>query len=128
MSRLTGADVAASEDLTGSAARGGDWELEFRTGAIDAQVLVSLPAQREWDHLLATFDVTLAIDANPGGGGNTGDLRWSITQANASAGADTITFSIGTGIQTINLAAALAPITGQVTIDGTTQRALSGRR
>ncbi|MCK5405687.1 MAG: DUF4347 domain-containing protein, partial [Desulfobulbaceae bacterium] len=28
LSALTGADVAASEDLTGSAAEGGDWELE----------------------------------------------------------------------------------------------------
>ena len=33
LARLTGADVAASEDLTGAAAKGGDWELEFRTGS-----------------------------------------------------------------------------------------------
>ena len=36
LARLTGADVAASEDLTGAAAKGGDWDLEFRTGAIEA--------------------------------------------------------------------------------------------
>jgi VCBS repeat-containing protein len=35
----TGADVAASTDLTGSALRGGDWVLEASTGAIEAQAL-----------------------------------------------------------------------------------------
>ncbi len=33
---LTGADVAASDDLTGDASSGGDWDLEYRIGAIDA--------------------------------------------------------------------------------------------
>ncbi|MCI0634834.1 MAG: DUF4347 domain-containing protein, partial [Actinobacteria bacterium] len=52
LSRLTGADVAASEDLTGAASRGGDWQLEFRTGAIEAQIAVSAEAQGTWDHVL----------------------------------------------------------------------------
>ena len=34
LAALTGADVAASDDLTGSAARGGDWLLEQHTGQI----------------------------------------------------------------------------------------------
>ncbi|MEH2379699.1 MAG: DUF4347 domain-containing protein [Nostoc sp.] len=34
LSELTGAVVAASDDLTGSTALGGDWELEVSTGAI----------------------------------------------------------------------------------------------
>jgi predicted cupin superfamily sugar epimerase len=33
LSQLTGADVAASDDLTGSAALGGDWDLEVKNGA-----------------------------------------------------------------------------------------------
>jgi hypothetical protein len=36
LARLTGADVAASTDETGSAALGGDWTLEAATGAITA--------------------------------------------------------------------------------------------
>ena len=52
LSRLTGADVAASEDKTGAAAKGGDWQLEFRSGAIEAPILVSMPAQVEWNHTL----------------------------------------------------------------------------
>jgi hypothetical protein len=35
LSRLTGADVAASTNLTGSAAKGGDWQLEYATGQIE---------------------------------------------------------------------------------------------
>ncbi|HAZ47375.1 MAG TPA: hypothetical protein DCZ55_23695 [Cyanobacteria bacterium UBA11371] len=35
---LTGADIAASDDLTGSAALGGDWELEAKTGNIEADI------------------------------------------------------------------------------------------
>ncbi|MBW4505006.1 MAG: DUF4347 domain-containing protein [Scytonematopsis contorta HA4267-MV1] len=35
LSQLTGADVAASDDFTGSAALGGDWVLEVATGSIE---------------------------------------------------------------------------------------------
>ncbi len=35
---LTTADVAASDDLTGDAAQGGDWELELQTGKIDSSL------------------------------------------------------------------------------------------
>jgi glucose/arabinose dehydrogenase len=35
-SELTGADIAASTDLTGSSALGGDWMLEYNTGAIES--------------------------------------------------------------------------------------------
>ncbi len=36
VAQLTGADVAASENLTGNSALGGDWVLEFQTGAIES--------------------------------------------------------------------------------------------
>src|SRR6185436_7436554 len=39
LSGLTGADVAASDDATGFAPRGGDWDLEVQTGAIEADVV-----------------------------------------------------------------------------------------
>lgn len=39
ISALTGLDVAASSDLTGNAASGGDWDLEYATGSIEAQAL-----------------------------------------------------------------------------------------
>ena len=41
LSELTGADVAASDDLTGAEDKGGDWVLETTVGDIDSQALVS---------------------------------------------------------------------------------------
>ena len=122
LSRLTGADVAASDDPTGAAALGGDWTLEYRAGAIETQIAPSAQAQQQWWWgTLATFTVTRADDTNSGGGGVSGDLRWAITQANGAGGADTINFNItGTGTHTIAPTSALPTITGQVTIDGTT--------
>ena len=38
---LTGADVAASNDLTGNAPQGADWDLEQTTGVIEATTLAS---------------------------------------------------------------------------------------
>lgn len=38
---LTGADVAASEDLTGAAGRGGDWDLEVSSGSIEAEAVAA---------------------------------------------------------------------------------------
>ncbi|AOS83388.1 hypothetical protein BIU88_04060 [Chlorobaculum limnaeum] len=35
LAELTGADVAASDDVTGSSVLGGDWELEIHTGVIE---------------------------------------------------------------------------------------------
>ncbi|MGF1498211.1 MAG: LamG-like jellyroll fold domain-containing protein, partial [Elainellaceae cyanobacterium] len=41
LSQLTGADVAASDDLTGNAALGGDWQLEVQKGEITVSPAVS---------------------------------------------------------------------------------------
>lgn len=42
IAELTGADVAASEDLTGAADRGGDWALEAQIGVIEAAGVTAL--------------------------------------------------------------------------------------
>ena len=41
---LTDADVAASSDLTGDATQGGDWDLEYQRGTVEAGVAVSAEA------------------------------------------------------------------------------------
>jgi VCBS repeat-containing protein len=51
--RWTGADVAASTNLTGSAALGGDWTLEFQIGVIDSFTLAS-HSSTTWVGLLNT--------------------------------------------------------------------------
>src|SRR4028119_2213813 len=42
LSELTGADIAASANLTGNAALGGDWELEVQIGRIEATPIKAL--------------------------------------------------------------------------------------
>ena len=42
LARATGADVAASDDLTGNAALGGDWHLEVTEGDVTVQPLAAL--------------------------------------------------------------------------------------
>ena len=41
VAQLTSADVAASEDLTGAQALGGDWELEVTSGSVETTALVA---------------------------------------------------------------------------------------
>jgi hypothetical protein len=55
-----------------------------------------------------------------------GTLRQAILDANAHPGLDTITFSIGSGAQTISPLSPLPDSTGPVIIDGTTQPGYGG--
>ena len=52
MAELTGADIAASNDLTGAEALGGDWDLEVSQGEIEAQVIVDQEAQDAYEGIL----------------------------------------------------------------------------
>jgi glucose/arabinose dehydrogenase len=56
LSQLTGADIAASDDLTGKAALGGDWTLEVTTGAIEAESALSAKAMEEYDSILPSYN------------------------------------------------------------------------
>ena len=116
LAQLTGADVAASDDLTGFSGLGGNWNLEVQSGHIEAQLAIDPQMRALWNNVLATFTVTST--ANSGAG----TLRQAITDANASSGADTIVFNIpGVGLQTISPTSALPAITDPVTINGYTQ-------
>ncbi|MGB5717329.1 MAG: DUF4347 domain-containing protein, partial [Gammaproteobacteria bacterium] len=118
---LTGADVAASDDLTGNAQLGGDWELEYSTGSVETTVAISSQTQNSWSGVLAFAVNTTADtpDANPGdtlaedGSSNT-SLRAAIEEANALAGADTITIGAGT----FTLSGGQLVISSDVTITG----------
>jgi VCBS repeat-containing protein len=69
LAQATGADVAASEDLTGNAALGGDWDLEVRTGAIATQV--NFGADNAYRGTLASFGGTTNVGVGIG--------PWSVT-------------------------------------------------
>jgi uncharacterized membrane protein len=87
-----------------------------RTCLLAALALLAVCVPLAQPALAATFTVTSLADTSAAG-----TLRWAITQANASAGADTINFNI-TSAQpwTINVTSALPALTDQagVTIDG----------
>lgn len=66
LSEITGADVAASNDLTGNAVKGGDWDLEIVTGKIEAAVPFDSEAIADYEYTLANFNVTVATDDGTG--------------------------------------------------------------
>ncbi|HEU4402866.1 MAG TPA: DUF4347 domain-containing protein, partial [Candidatus Polarisedimenticolia bacterium] len=120
LAELTGADVAASADNTGSAARGGDWQLEYRVGVIDTPITLE-EGLAGWEHLLNTYPVT---NTNDSGGGS---LRQAITDANGNPGLDTISFNIaGAGVHTITPTSELPDITDPVVVDATSQPGYAG--
>jgi predicted outer membrane repeat protein len=53
LAALVGADVAASEDATGAAQLGGDWQLEQRTGSVETHVAADEVLQAAWGGLLS---------------------------------------------------------------------------
>ena len=58
VARLTGADVAASTGDTSSTAPGGNWTLEFQTGAVETANVGEFFASSGWEGLLATQSLT----------------------------------------------------------------------
>ncbi|MGB8690781.1 MAG: DUF4347 domain-containing protein, partial [Microcoleus sp.] len=91
LSEITGADISASNDLTGNQTLGGDWDLEIATGQIEASVPFNQEAMTDYEYTLANFDVTAATD--DGTGTVAGTLSKAILDANAAAGDDTITLT-----------------------------------
>ncbi|MES2531891.1 MAG: DUF4347 domain-containing protein, partial [Pseudomonadota bacterium] len=83
LARLTGADVAASDDVTGAARLGGDWQLEYRVGQVDTAVVVDERTQ-------ALFDSTLDATVNNGTGAVLGVY-----------GRDIVSIDVGTGRATV---------------------------
>ncbi len=53
LATLTGADVAASSDITGAVSLGGNWALEVATGPIESGSAIGLTAQQQWLGTLA---------------------------------------------------------------------------
>ena len=113
---LTGANIAASKYLTGSAKLGGNWELEENIGNIKSPLAFESNAMQNYASVLATYSVTNTFDSGPD------SLRDAIEKANSNPGLDTIDFEIpGPGPHSITLGQALPVITSPVIIDGQSQ-------
>jgi len=80
LSELTLTDVAASDDLTGAAELGGDWQLEYNTGSIESKVAVTTEAQKDWNQ-------TLAVTVDSSSNGATVDQP-SVTISHTTAGSN----------------------------------------
>ncbi|MCA9052483.1 MAG: DUF4347 domain-containing protein [Planctomycetaceae bacterium] len=119
LSTLTNADVAASTDLTGADFLGGDWELEAQQGDVETGVAFSLATQQSYTTVLASFEVTNTDDSGAG------SLRDAVAAANASGGADDITFNASLLNQTITLTTGQINITDALTISGLGESQLS---
>ncbi|MBF0098899.1 MAG: DUF4347 domain-containing protein, partial [Magnetococcales bacterium] len=130
VSQLTGADVAASNDLTGSAMLGGNWNLEVTTGSIESSIAFTPEVGQAYDHVLATLTVTTTDDEAYGSGtlaAETADgaglsLREAMGLATSS---DTVTFASALSGSTIMLTSSLSTtttitITDSLTISGDT--------
>ncbi len=68
LSQLTGANVAASTSLTGSANKGGDWELGYTTGAMEASLAFGPQVQDAYQGILAIkviYDAAFSTQAKP---------------------------------------------------------------
>ena len=86
IAQASGADVAASTDSTGIS---GNWELEYAIGDVTtAEITVE-----NFEHNLTNYTVTNLNDSG------TGSLRQAVTDANANAGTDEITFTVNGTIQ-----------------------------
>jgi hypothetical protein len=66
LNQLTGADVAASSNLTGSAALGGDWELEVTMGRVEAPIAFGAETVEAYNAVLAISRVSVALDGTQG--------------------------------------------------------------
>lgn len=88
LSSLTGADIAASTNLTGDATKGGDWNLEYATGKIDTATPVTNSLINNYQGLLASIFTTQTPD-NPNqsdGVGSDGDYELGMEFISAKAG------------------------------------------
>ncbi|HEY5763402.1 MAG TPA: DUF4347 domain-containing protein, partial [Rhodocyclaceae bacterium] len=89
LSAATGADVTASTDTTGNWAYGGDWNLEYATGSIEASIGLVPEVQDEWFAVLATTSFQQGVNSYAGTQDTT---LWEETP-DATSGANT-TFDV----------------------------------
>ncbi|MEG3924876.1 DUF4347 domain-containing protein, partial [Microcoleus sp. T3_D1] len=69
IAQLTNTNVAASQNLTGSVAKGGDWELEVRIGSIETPLVFEAEVLAGYEYVLNSFGVATNFGAgtNPKG-------------------------------------------------------------
>jgi len=104
LAQSTQADAAASNDLTGAAALGGDWALEAATGVIETGSPFVTADLERYGSVLTIYNV-----------GTAAELATAIANAEANPGADTINL---TADITLTAELSATTITQSLTING----------
>ncbi|MBE6408715.1 MAG: DUF4347 domain-containing protein, partial [Lentisphaerae bacterium] len=117
IANLTGADVAASIDSTGA---NGDWDLEYRSGLIEAATINPVSYQYCLESETPSLVVTTALDVMDDADELT-SLREAIAYLNQNGtlnGENTITFAESLSGETITLSSTIGNITKSMIING----------
>ncbi len=73
LASLTGADIAASDNLTGPSTQGADWVLEKSHGIVTADTILSPEGQLNYKHQLDVF----TFETGSGNGSATANFEWT---------------------------------------------------
>ncbi|MGK7922523.1 MAG: DUF4347 domain-containing protein, partial [Trichodesmium sp.] len=92
--QLTGANIAASETLTGNVSKGGNWNLEVIFGQIKSALAFTPEVMASYGGVLADIIVNTTEDVVDNSDGVT-SLREAIIQANSTPEDDTIQLTAG---------------------------------
>ncbi|HEX7970727.1 MAG TPA: DUF4347 domain-containing protein, partial [Thiobacillus sp.] len=95
LAQLTGADVAASAGLTGSAKLGGDGVLEYSSGGLDTGLAVGAETQQNWDGLLVTQTVLDRFTTSGNFNQNAGTQNWAGAWTEVTPANPNVTISSG---------------------------------
>jgi hypothetical protein len=106
LANLTGADIAASDDATGTSRLGGDWDLEYKIGTVEAALAV--PASNSW---AGTLGLILSTDGDSTSGA-TGLASWD-----ADSVLDFTPTATGFGADTDGSLSFLFGFTGNLNVD-----------
>ena len=94
LAEWTGADVAASTDLTGHTLLGGDWDLEYRTGQLETRLVAESQQQSLWFGLMA---VSVNSTSSAATAGSASSLTWSHTLVAGGSRALIVSLSLTAG-------------------------------
>jgi Domain of unknown function (DUF4347)/WD40-like Beta Propeller Repeat len=93
LGQLTGADIAASTNLTGSAVGGGDWQLEAKTGQIETAIAFQASALANYHGVLVDVDLISQVPNSPGNNLVSDAVGVNPTGTNISGDGNYIVFS-----------------------------------
>jgi hypothetical protein len=127
LAELTGADVDASNDLTGHISLDGDWDLEVKTGSIETHIAISDDVQMNWVGVLATATVKDTFSSKSYSSNN-GTQSWSTSWSETDVGASDANgghIKVNSGQLRIDAAAVGEAVSRGVNLTGASSATLS---